>query len=35
VRERALDALACEKPFVAHPGWRGHVESGSRLGGQP
>ena len=25
-RERSLDELAPEKPFVAHSGWRGHVE---------
>ena len=24
--ERPLDDLAPEKPFVAHSGWRGHVE---------
>ena len=26
VGERPLDALASEKPFVPHPGWRGHIE---------
>jgi uncharacterized protein (DUF362 family) len=24
--ERPLDALAAEKPFLAHSGWRGHIE---------
>jgi len=27
--ERSLDALVCKEPFVAHPGWRGHVEKTS------
>lgn len=26
VRDRSLDELRAERPFVAHPGWRGHVE---------
>jgi hypothetical protein len=27
--ERSLDALRADVPFVAHPGWRGHLESQS------
>lgn len=26
VRDRPLDAIACERPFVPHAGWTGHVE---------
>jgi uncharacterized protein (DUF362 family) len=26
LRERALDALDAEQSFLAHPGWRGHLE---------
>jgi len=32
VAERRLEALAAEKPFLAHPGWRGHVERESARG---
>ena len=28
--ERSLDALAHGKPFAAHPGWRGHIETEGR-----
>lgn len=27
VKERTLDALGSAEPFLAHPGWRGHIES--------
>jgi uncharacterized protein (DUF362 family) len=27
--ERALATLAAERPFLAHPGWRGHIEDRS------
>jgi hypothetical protein len=29
VEERALDALAGGRPFLAHSGWRGHIERGT------
>jgi uncharacterized protein (DUF362 family) len=31
VAERSLDSLLNEKPFAAHPGWRGHIERDARL----
>jgi uncharacterized protein (DUF362 family) len=34
VEERGLDALACDKTFVAHPGWRGHIEREGRSPGR-
>jgi hypothetical protein len=28
-RRLALDAIACQRPFAPHPGWRGFVERGA------
>jgi uncharacterized protein (DUF362 family) len=33
VTERELESLACEPPFAAHPGWRGHIEREARRPG--
>ncbi len=35
LRERPLAALAADRPFAAHSGWRGHIEREARSGRAP